>query len=366
MKVGTVTFHQALNYGAVLQAYALQRAIEDLGHDCEVIDYRCDRLSQGYAVLPPLSSGLRGVVSGIAHARGKLAKHARFNQFRTRHMRISPEHYDRATIGEAEPRYDCFVVGSDQVWNPMLTDGDDTYFLGFCGDPRKKVAYAPSLGRSHNLSRFEDVYERYLPSFRALSVRESDGSQYLSSLLRRDVPWVVDPVFLLSTDEWGTVASKPDIDEPYIFAYCLHETSLYRHAEHLSEATGMRLVYVPESLRTRADGRRVTNLRVEEFLGWIQGAECVITDSFHALAFGLIFHRDFRAQLKRRFPELNSRLTSLIDFVCLGERVLHPDGEIVDVLPRVDYCEVDRRLGLLVERSKVYLRAALDARASES
>jgi len=248
----------------------------------------------------------------------------------------------------------------------MLTNGDETYFLGFCGDPLKKVAYAPSLGRSRSLSDFDDVYRRYLPSFRALSVRESDNSRYLSSLLRREVPWVLDPVFLLSADAWGAVARKPDMrDKRYIFAYCLHETSLYRHVEHLSEATGLPVFYVPEGLRACVTGKHVPNLGVEEFLGWIQGAECVVTDSFHALAFALIFRRDFRAQLKQRFPEMNSRVTSLIECVGLRERVLHPGCTSAGVLPRIDYGEVNRRLRPLLERSMMYLSAALDERVVE-
>lgn len=360
MRVGILTFHTALNYGAVLQAYALQHSIGRLGHDCEVIDYHCDSLEASYGVMPTQRISPSGIASAVAHAPGRLLRRSRFRQFREQNLRISPQSYDSTNIREACFHYDRIVVGSDQVWNPDLTGGDGTYFLDFCGDAAKKVSYAASLGRSRMMVNHADLYLRCLPTFSSLSVREQDSRDYLSALLGREVFWVVDPVLLLSSEEWNDLVTHPRQDVPYIFAYCLHEKSLYRYVESLRRSTGREVVYVTESLRTRTQGRRIPQPTVGEFLGLIRHADYVVTDSFHVLALAIVFRREFRAQLKGELAELNSRVTSLLSAAGLEKRALLPDeNPSSKMLPAIDYEGVFDRLGPLVGDSIGYLRRAL-------
>lgn len=359
MRVGILTFHRALNYGAVLQAYALQRAIESIGLDVEILDYRCPALERTYRPLFLHERSLKGVLSTVMYLPIRLARRTKFASFRRRNLHLSASSYSPTTIREADGRYDRFVVGSDQVWNPDLTQVDSTFFLDFVDDSDQKVSYAASLGKSGAFDRHADTYLARLSSFGAISVREQDGQEYLQALLDSDVAWVLDPVLLSEPEVFAALAAPPRRGTPYIFAYCLHETELYRYVEHLSELTGLPVVYVPGSLRTRVAGTRVLSLSPEDFLGWIRDAAYVITDSFHVVAFSIVFRKVFKAQLKSALPELNSRITSLLERVGLERQVISK-GDLSSTLPPdTDYSSAEALLAAARRDSLFFLKDAL-------
>jgi hypothetical protein len=359
MRVAILTFHRALNYGAVLQAYALQRTIQGIGLDAEILDYRCPALERTYRPLYLHERSLKGVLATAAYLPVRLGRRAKFASFRRRNLPVSVALYSPRTVGEAAGRYDRYVVGSDQVWNPDLTEADATYFLDFVGDPCQKVSYAASLGKSGVLERHADTYLEALASFGAISVREQDGQEYLQALLSRDVAWVLDPVLLTEPDSFEAIAVSPGRSAPYIFAYCLHETDMYRYVEHLHRLTGLPVVYVPESLRTRVAGTRVLSLSPEEFLGWIRDADYVVTDSFHVVAFSIVFRKVFKAQLKSAFPELNSRITSLLGRVRLEGQIISADDLHSTAPPGTDYSNAEILLATARRESLLFLKEAL-------
>jgi len=364
MLVGILTFHRALNYGAVLQAYALQRAIESLGLDVEILDYRCPALERTYRSLYLHERSLRGVLTTITYLPIRLARRTKFASFRRRNLHLSTSSYVPATIREADGRYDRFVVGSDQVWNPDLTDADPTFFLDFVGDADQKVSYAASLGKSGVLDRHADTYLARLTSFGSISVREQDGQEFLRALLDRGVAWVLDPVLLAEPEVFRVLAVSPQRSTPYIFAYCLHETELYRYVEHLSRLTGLPVVYFPGSIRTRVVGTRVLSPSPEEFLGWIRDAAYVVTDSFHVVAFSIVFRKVFKAQLKSALPELNSRITSLLGRVGLERQVISKDDLRRTVPPGTDYSSAEALLAVARRDSLLFLEDALRRQGS--
>jgi len=364
MRVGILTFHRALNYGAVLQAYALQRVIEGFGLEAEVLDYRCPALERTYRPVHFHERSLRGALSAATYLPIRLARRAKFASFRRRNLVMSAASYLPATISEAVDRYDRFVVGSDQVWNPDLTEADGTYFLDFVDDPDQKVSYAASLGKSGVLHRHAETYLKALASFGRISVREQDGKEYLQTLLGRDVAWVLDPVLLTDPETFRVIAIPPRRSRPYIFAYCLHETDMYRYVEHLRRLTGLPVVYVPGSLRTRLVGTRVMSLSPEDFLGWIRDAAYVITDSFHVVAFSILFRKVFKAQLKSALPELNSRITSLLGLVGLEQQIISESDVHGIALPDTDYSNALDLLATARRESLVFLEEALVCQGS--
>ncbi|MDY0339629.1 MAG: polysaccharide pyruvyl transferase family protein [Coriobacteriia bacterium] len=363
VKVGTLTFHRAWNYGAVLQAYALQRSLESLGVECEVIDYRCEELERNYRVLSMSDRRVLGFASALAHLPSRVKSRARFQAFRTKYLRCSNRPYSRTDVSSASLEYDYLVVGSDQVWNPGLTGGDMSYFLDFSGEGSKKISYAASLGKRESIGANDALYLRHLRDFRAVSVRESDSRVHLAALLGRDVSWVMDPVFLLSAGEWEPLCAITRKTQPYIFVYCLHELQLYEYAARIQAISGFDVVYVPQSLKAKIVGHRVVSPSVEEFLGYIRNAELVITDSFHVLAFSMVFHRHFKVQLKDQLADLNSRVLSLLESVGLEQQVLSSDDYECDVLPVVDYTAAEGRIRSRVEESIEYLRDSLELSA---
>jgi hypothetical protein len=359
MRVGTLTFHRALNYGAVLQAYALQRALDELGCEAEVIDYRCDALTRTYRPFALKSARPRDFISALVYLPMRVARHVRFAAFRRRHLKISATRFTSATITEALGIYDHFVVGSDQVWNPAITDSDTVYFLDFCDDPSRTSAYAASLGKAVPPAPEVERLLMGLERIGSLSVRERDVQEYLGGLLGRQIEWVLDPVFLLSPEAWDGLAQRPGRRKPYIFVFCLHETDLYRYVEYVRGLTGYDVVYVPERLRTRLDGTRLTSASVSRLLGYVRDADIVVTDSFHVLAFSILFRRNFKVQLKRQLSGLNSRVLSLLELLGLSERTIESADYEAGVPQEIDYGQVEDRLSEARRSSIAFLKRSL-------
>lgn len=147
-KVGILTFQRASNYGAALQMYALQRKIRDLGYDAEVIDFICPQVFDGYK--PFLINHLfhpRALIGDFLNASIKVGRNHRFDTFTRKTMRFSrPLTKDK--LSSVSDSYDVYVVGSDQVWNPLITGSESAYFLDFVKDKSKRRSYAASFGVS--------------------------------------------------------------------------------------------------------------------------------------------------------------------------------------------------------------------------
>lgn len=145
MRICILTFHRAQNYGAVLQAYALQKKIEELGYTCDILDYRCEKIENSYKLFGVKSPSPKNVVSMLLHLPFNIKKEKSFAKFRKQFLRISEEIYTRQNIANSNKEYDVFIVGSDQVWNGDLTGVDRTYFLDFVKERKTKIAYAASV-----------------------------------------------------------------------------------------------------------------------------------------------------------------------------------------------------------------------------
>lgn len=226
MKIGVITFHRAINYGAALQTYALQRAISDLGFDTEVIDYRCEHMENLYKLIggfkqKTFKQNIRGFINLIPSWK-------KMNSFRSMiagNTKLSPVAYDSKSIATANQRYDVFITGSDQVFNYACSDFDKNYYLSFVEDTRKINSYAASFGISEIPQEYQSEYTRLLNRFNHLSVREESGRRIVRELTGRDCALHVDPVFLLNAAEWSKLAKDPGIDN-YILIYRLNKSNI--------------------------------------------------------------------------------------------------------------------------------------------
>ncbi len=165
MKVGVITFHRAINYGAVLQTYALQKALKGLGFDSEVIDYRCDHMEELYKLIGGFST--KSVKQNIRSFMNYFPAKRKMKSFRSlvnENMKLSPV-YDSATINQSNERYDIFITGSDQVFNYACSDFDKNYFLSFVDDEQKINSYAASFGISDIPVEYRAEYARLLSRF---------------------------------------------------------------------------------------------------------------------------------------------------------------------------------------------------------
>lgn len=352
-----MTFHGALNFGSALQAYALQTCISGMGHDVRIVDYRAKDYEQ-YRLLSPTHP--RALLKTLGNFSAYRRRARGFGAFIHEHLKLTPRSYswrDERRLDEVADQFDCFVCGSDQIWNLDCTRGAvGPYFLSFAGD-RRRVAYAPSL--AHTSFRPENfdkaLVARYLSAFDFLSVREKETRPLFQALTDKPISVVVDPTLLLDAASFGKIAAPNPAGSDYIFVYLLRSCSeLVESAIRISVDTGMPVVYVSEHDLPIPGGVNVFGIGPSEFLAYVRGADRVLTNSFHATVFSLQFHRDFVA-----FPTDRSaaRMTDLLGEVGLGRRA---SMRAVASVPRDEnWAAVDRALVRLRENSLSYLEGAL-------
>jgi len=322
-KIGLLTFHRAINYGAVLQSYALQHYLSAFV-DCEIINYHSEKieLDNGYPKnlfiywlkLCYLSVFRRKVLLET------LKKRSLFKSFSKKFLRISKNKYNKNNIFKCNDYYDGFVVGSDQVWNCSLTNNDYVYFLDFAKN-KIKVSYAASIGGfSPGLS-----FKKYFDDFSFVSLRETSAVQKVRDTgFNGDVYVVCDPVFLLSKDEWISNLNLCDNNlDDYILFYEVAPGSFSKSfALDLSKKKGIKIKYV--NLYGTAENcpigfENAGFVGPLEFLSLLLKAKYVVTTSFHALAFSIIFNIKCYYELNKSGDNNNSRLENLSGIFGLHE-----------------------------------------------
>ncbi|MDU6983197.1 MAG: polysaccharide pyruvyl transferase family protein [Terrisporobacter othiniensis] len=358
MSIGVVTFHKAVNYGAVLQTYALQNFICNKGIQCEVIDYNCDAFKDNYKAFKVYNKNLKGFISALVQYPHKKRKNKKFEEFRKNYIHISSTAYSKETIYQSNKIYNKFIVGSDQVWNYELTGFDKTYFLDFVKDNNKKNSYAASIGHDDLNEEIEKQYKELLKNYKNISLREYSGCNLVSKLTQREILKVLDPVFLLDKKQWSSVACNPS-EAKYIFVYLLNDYSLIPFVERLSKITGYKVICLQNSMKKRMKAKYVLDAGVNEFIGLINKASYVVTDSFHGVAFSIIFNKNFWAKLNNNGKGKNSRITTLLDDIDLSHRIIknQSDDEIIEC---IEYSNANVKLQYEVEKSKKFINEMLN------
>lgn len=324
-KVGILTFHKAINYGAVLQAYALSSTLQEK-YDVNVIDYECKQISKNNNIE---SSKLKKLVKYIIYPRMMMDKKKRINKFNefVRNWLPLSTAYDESNIELTNGKYDAFVVGSDQVWNLRVTGNDMNYFLKFTTD-YKKYSYAASFGGSPRIFKNKErEINEALSSFQALLVRENDAVEYINEEgISTEAKLTCDPVFLLSRETWIKKMNlkKTKSKKGYIFVYIV---ALDEHAITFAMDLAKREnldVVVNQLYKGKNAYIKGTTSSMDagplDFLQLILNAECVVTTSFHAMAFSIIFNVDFYYELSKDSNNKNSRLVSLAETFGLHSR----------------------------------------------
>ncbi len=323
MKIGIMTHHWGRNnYGQYLQHYAMQTWLRAQGHEPFLIDYVPvpKKKSIFYyikkAVKDPVSFPAR--VYNKIHARERFRldepRYQTFLEFREKHFKISEQHYNSIEELQANPpEADMYITGSDQVWNPFgNTSVLRPFFLDFGDEKVKRVAYAASWGRTKIRENEKDLISPLLKRFQAVSVREDSGIALCNECGFPDSFVAPDPTFLLTPDEWRKLAVPPKENEKYILCYRLskHNELNYKKLEVFAKENGLKIKYVKGN--NFADRHPEVFPSIPEWLGLIDHAEYVITDSFHCSVFAILFQKQFAVlPLRGTDSGMNSRLDTL-------------------------------------------------------
>lgn len=309
LKIGILTFHNADNYGAVLQCYALQEALKKNFPDCDVsvVDYRNSEIEKSYRIIQCRKTIL-GNFTQYLYLPKKFKKRHNFVDFRKKYLCI-----DSSCLND----FDVIFYGSDQIWNFDITGGDLVYFgNNFNGI---KIAYGASDGGKINGA--EENLKNLLGNFNSISCREKSLSEKISRVLNHEIPAVCDPVFLLSKDEWLKIAIFPK-EKNYIFAYKIGENLQFDdEVEKLGKLLGKKVIQAVylKSLKKifYKNQKYMQGINPLEFVGFIANSDFVVTTSFHGSAFSVLFEKPFFTLQINSYSE---RITDLLKIVGLENR----------------------------------------------
>lgn len=364
-KIGILTFHRALNYGALLQTYALQTAIKRMGADVQIIDYKNQVIEELYRYKSfSERKSINEKAKYILQCRQELAKRQRFEDFRRKALNLTPKIYTSSDQIDAEEEgFDYIITGSDQVWNPMAHRFDKRYLLDFVKDDRKKVSYAASFGLSSLNEEYVLEYRRLLYGFPVISVREESGAEIVRKQLGLSARVDVDPTFLLNENEWRSACKGSEVTGNFILLYSFELTpGIKIMAEKLAKKTGLEILYFGRFLRTpfNAKFRYMPYAGPFEFISAFLNARYIVTNSFHGTAFSINFNKEFYLELLIQNKHVNSRLENIIAMTGLETQYINEDGDMERYLSnRIDWDQVNIIMSTAKEDSLQYLRNRL-------
>lgn len=352
MKIGILTFHCAHNYGAVLQAYALKEVLMSIGHEVSVIDYRPSYLTKPYKVLRDWP---RKREDSLGTFLFKSFRQLFILVMRFKKKRIF-EHFVNKYLNLAEfdslkekNRFDVYVFGSDQIWNPDLTGGRfDKIYFGCFQEGKKLISYAASSGNVSVLSGREKELKELLARFNFVGVREASLASFLKDRTdRKDVRIVLDPTLLGGRKLFEQLKLKKTSEtEPYLLYFDFHWNKVAKEiAKLLARKKGLRFIEIAVTYENLRNKDIISTASPEEFLSYIRNADCLVTTSFHGTVFGLLFEKDFYSVNVN--GKLSERLVDLLVPLKLNDRLLSKITDLNYVKP-IDWSEVR----LLIERSR--------------
>lgn len=372
-RTATITFHAAHNYGSMLQAYALQQTLIDLGVDNDIINLRTDRQKTFYPNPYKLKNvgwyrKLKFFILGLlipGYKESLLKKYLLFEDFLESKLILTREFSSSEEIRENLHAYDYYITGSDQCWNVNCGDFDWAYYLDFT-DSLNKISYATSFGSKSPRKNIPKV-EELLSKFRLVSVREIGSADYIKSVAGISAEIMPDPTLLIPSTHWSRlVGENPLIDFEYIFVYTpFGRVGTLEVASRLSELTGLPIVISNEpasrdmtKLLTQSNIKFKMDVGPIEFLNLIKNARYVVSGSFHAVVFSLIFHTRFVAvdgMHDNRMKELLSKYKCEDKSVVIGE-----NGRFVyDSPPEAISPDIDNIIAAERLRALEYLGKAL-------
>jgi hypothetical protein len=384
-KIGLITYHAAHNYGAVLQAYAVQYAVEKKGCNCEIINFQPGTMKYFNALYKfPLGKDIPKTLKGFAAAFYRLLRYWRYDKKRRRRggkfeafvntrLNITKEYQTVRELFDENFDYDLTITGSDQTWNihcPLwgigrTIDYSGAYFLGFVKKGRK-ASFASSISNTtaEELTAYKDLLSRY----DYITVREASTIERVKAVCGKDVFPVLDPAFLLTKEEWMAalnVAPEPLVQQPYALLYSIHghreAGRLIRESLKFANKSSLALVCVTPNACKKFEGTiQIYDAGPSDFLNLYYNASFIVAATFHAIAFSVIFRKPFIA-FGNKYNEGDQRKTSLLrDFnleSCLisGEQEINTRAGI-----DLDYAGCESLIIDAVRESKEHLQHILN------
>lgn len=367
MKILTVTFNKAQNYGAQLQEYALMYSL-NMKHDTKVLNYLDQKMIRNYQYNKikgeNIFEKIKCIIRVIIHFNKNNKRNHSFIEYENENIKYSEKEYTLNQI-----KNECFstsvlIAGSDQVWNPEITDGlSDVYTLNFGNDNIKRISYAASVGNEKNIQKYKEEYKKKLSRLDRISVREESAKKELEKILPgKKIEVVLDPTLLLKKEEWESKINNIKSEkEKYILAYYVDEDKNFVNiTNELSKTTGLKVIHFDKRNRGLKNVLRSAYTDGPlEFIKLIKNAEYIVATSFHATVFSIIFNKKFWIVPHKT---TGSRVTDLLKKLGISNRAINSIDEFKekDYNEEIDYEKVNKLLEKERQKSIDWLMDAIE------
>lgn len=389
MRIGIITFHRAINYGALLQVYALSQFLREQGHDVKIIDYHRTKenvkifslhtckiiyfmfLRRKHKIIKDLYMLLKKRIDkDIREQKGEIARKQKmftdfFDKFRDEHLIMTERKYTSPDDLIADPpEMDAYIAGSDQIWGPGRTSFSQAYYLNFGNPETLRISYAPSFGQPSLERSWYPELKKNIERFDAVSVREKSGVAIFDNIGCKAVQ-VVDPTLLI--DDYSSL-TKPNRNNSFVFAYRLHQNEKLKiFFNNVLKKTAIEynlkiktIAPMDESLQFGED----VVVGIENFLGLIAGCQIMITNSFHGTVFAILHRKKFICIPRvEEAKGQNERIIDLLEKTGLQERYLdiHKQVDPIAIMKsEIDWDSVNQKLIILKEKSIKFITESLN------
>lgn len=369
-KIGIMTFHRSHNCGSILESFAMQKTLENLGYDAELINFSSEGQRDMYYVFSKkkkIKKYIKNILVSPYYV--ILSRHyANYKAYIEKNLKVSKGDFrTEDELKAIADNYDIFVAGSDQIWNITIPDYNISYFLSFV-DNKKKIAYAPSFG-SKNIMKYSENPEIYcdlLKKFNHLSTRENNGKKWLKQMTGRDVPVVLDPTLLIEKKEYEKLERSSNVQGKYIFYYSpQYKEDINKFVKKLSKKYKLPvIVWNSKEYALKGLFRYGFKMAHEQdpgiYLDLIKNAELVITTSFHGSIFSTIYRKKFWVIKNGDMYGEDDRVITLLNEIKMMDRLIEPKYNAdYDYFNNVNYEEYEKSVPKLQCYSFDFLEKAL-------
>lgn len=363
MKIKTITCHEVYNYGASLQEYALLKFLNIQGWQASVLHYKPPYLSGHFNLRSvsarfdkPLIKQLYLLAKLPARLKALKKKRA-FDAFHKKYIPTDSKLYkNNEELKKDLPEGDVFICGSDQIWNSFFENGKDpAFYLNFVPDTKKKISYAASFAIDELEENVKPLVKENVERMHAVSVRETSGLTILKDLGIEKAVQVLDPVFLLDRSHWDKFIFP--INEDFIFIYDFDSNPLIKEiALELKKEKGWKIYSLNQNIDYADENFWLEG--PERFLSLVSQSQINLTNSFHSLAFSLIFQQQF--VVVNRTEKINTRMRDLLQLVGLKDHLITHQREY-EALKTIDFSKVEDVQAAHIKKSQEFLLNAVQS-----
>ena len=362
-----ITLHSPLNYGAVLQAYALQTYIKSIGVGCNIIDYNPHYIVYDQSLMYVGDSRFKKTVLTrwlyrIFKYPAKYSRLKKFSSFKKKELNLTSRFETYDEIKDANLQADYFFCGSDQIWNTISgTHKDPAFFLQFVKDKCKRNSYAASGNLPLDNEDVKNIAVPMINDFSHISMREDVTIGSIQSYVNKEIIHVCDPVFLLDSNSWRYLYKKNSKfvkQEKYVLIYPMGDgiEIVIQKGSELARKLGLPLYCISASQRKDKRISKMFNVDPYAFLSLIDNADYIITNSFHGTSFSIIFKKMFWSCIA---VGSNQRLVSLLNKCDLSNRMISVET-IIDEKEYVVYDSYNNHLNEFIDTSKQFIKRIIE------